>query len=71
MKTLGKEISVYLNRVRPARFSSNKWTNLAIHWAIGLCVGILISVLRDIPPMPALLLCSTATAAWGWRSTSG
>jgi hypothetical protein len=48
--------------------SKNVWIDLLGHCMVGLVVGGVIVWVRDISPMPALLLTTTVCGLWGIRN---
>lgn len=68
MGKVRNEIISYYKRNASLQFSKNLWLDLLVHAGIGLATGTLIFLLRGTNPMPTLLLVTTVSMLWGFRS---
>jgi hypothetical protein len=65
---LKREIIEFIRKITIIQFSKNMWLDLCVHALIGLFIGTCIILIRDINPMPALMLCTTASISIGLKN---
>jgi hypothetical protein len=68
MASFKEQFLTFYKQGKSFQFSINIWLDLLGHSLVGLCAGTLIVFIRDINPMPALLLSTTVCGLWGIRS---
>jgi hypothetical protein len=65
MASFKEQFLTFYKQQKSIQFSKNIWPDLLAHSLIGLSAGALIVFIRDINPMPVLLLSTTVCGLWG------